>query len=184
MKESIGQAFVMNLILFFFGILVLLYFGSINYSKAYKAKNKIVYTIEKYGEWNEETKNETLLKLEQGGYQTVVITGNDLRTNCASKAFNKSKSSVTDEDKSKIVYPEADDTLNRRYEFCVIKHDASRGSYYQVVTYMRFEVPLIGALIHPAIFGETAVLYDNPGNHAIPPTGETVEEPTEESLEG
>ena len=49
MKESIAQAFIVNLIIFFFVILVLLLFGSINYSKAYKAKNRIVNIIEKYG---------------------------------------------------------------------------------------------------------------------------------------
>jgi hypothetical protein len=171
MKESIGQAFIMNLILFFFGILVLLYFGSINYSKAYKAKNKIVNTIEKYGGWddpespNTPVKDEVYLKLEQGGYQTVVITGDDLRKKCAAKVLSKQKRNVTDKDIEdlNIVYPESDELTNRRYEFCVIEHKASRGSYYQVVTFMRFEVPVVGNLLNPAIYGETAVLYDNPG---------------------
>lgn len=180
MKESIGQAFIMNLILFFFGILVLLYFGSINYSKAYKAKNKIVYTIEKKRGWDEETRNEVYLKLEQGGYQTVMISGDDLRKSCAAKAFNKKKSEVSDEDLKQVIYPESDALTNRRYEFCVIEHESSRGSYYQVVTFMRFEVPLIGSLIHPAIFGETAVLYNDPEPNAPEPaTGETTEETTE-----
>ena len=49
MKEAIGQSFIVSLILFFFGILVLLYFGSINYSKAFKSKNRIITLVEKNG---------------------------------------------------------------------------------------------------------------------------------------
>ena len=58
MKESIAQAFILNLILFFFVVLVLLLFGSINYSKAYKVKNRIITIIEKYGDYNAAAKAE------------------------------------------------------------------------------------------------------------------------------
>ena len=50
MKEAIAQTFIVSLILFFFGILLILFFGSINYSKAFKAKNKIINLVEKYGD--------------------------------------------------------------------------------------------------------------------------------------
>ena len=75
MKESIAQSFIISLILFFFGILIILYFGSINYSKAYKAKNRIITTLEKYGSFENNdsglTKIEIEENLQKGGYQTT-----------------------------------------------------------------------------------------------------------------
>lgn len=155
MKESIGQAFILNLILFFFGILVILYFGSINYSKAYKAKNRIITTIEKYGEWNEDVRDEVYLRLQESGYQTVNMTPAEMRTQCENRLKDSSL---------EIVYPaetEEGKFNGRGYEFCVVKYCSGLGHYYQVVTFMRFEVPVIGGLIHPAIKGETRALYKN-----------------------
>ena len=71
MKESIAQAFILNLILFFFVILVLLLFGSINYSKAYKVKNRIITIIEKYGKLSDDTKAEIVDNMVKAGYQTT-----------------------------------------------------------------------------------------------------------------
>ena len=151
MKESIAQAFILNLILFFFIILVLLLFGSINYSKAYKAKNRIIVTIEKYGDWNEAVKDEVEASLTSGGYQTVTINGN---SRCNSINTNGGE----------LVFPTDVDIKNsgrRVYEYCVIEHGSGMGKYYQVVTFMRFEVPIIGDSLVFSVNGETKVLYEN-----------------------
>lgn len=173
MKESIGQAFILNLILFFFGILVILFFGSINYSKAYKAKNRIITTIEKYGEWDTENKvrDEIYLRLQESGYQTVTIDPGDLRKKCLKKLNDNT---LDDED---VVYPAIKDDANwngRGFEFCVIRYCSGMGQYYQVVTFMRFEVPVVYNLLNPAIKGETKVLYKNINDNACTATG-TVE---------
>ena len=138
--------------------------------------NVVKNTIEKYGGWTEENaeqvRNEVYLKLEQGGYQTVVMAGTTLRERCATKVYG---SGYSDEEYNTVIYPEEDDNPNRRYEFCVIRHPSSRGNYYQVVTYMRFEIPVIGSVIHPAIFGETAVLYNNVNDAEVPSETEETE---------
>ena len=46
MREAIGSAFLVNLILVFMGVISALIVGSISYSKAYKAKDRIIYVIE------------------------------------------------------------------------------------------------------------------------------------------
>lgn len=158
MKESIGQAFILNLILFFFGILVILYFGSINYSKAYKAKNRVITTIEKYGEWNDNVRDEVFLRLQESGYQTVNTTPEELREACTKRLKNEVE---IKDGGPQFVYPKDGDFSGRGYEFCVVKYCSGLGHYYQVITFMRFEVPVINGLLHPAIRGETKALYKN-----------------------
>lgn len=150
MKESIAQAFILNLILFFFVILVLLLFGSINYSKAYKVKNRIITIIEKYGELDESAKDEIADNMVKAGYQTTT----DSNTKCL-------KFAKDDPSDNGLVYPVDDDASGRHYDYCVIKHKSSVGEYYQVVVYMKFEIPVIGGFLEFPVKGETKALYDN-----------------------
>lgn len=149
MKESIAQAFILNLILFFFVILVLLLFGSINYSKAYKVKNRIITIIEKYGEWGTDAKNEVADNMVKAGYQTTTDGDNKCK-----KLVNKN---------GRLVFPAdaTDSTGGRRYDYCVIEYDSSVGKYYQVVVYMKFEIPIIGGFLEFPVKGETKALYAN-----------------------
>lgn len=153
MKESIAQSFIVSLILFFFGILVILYFGSINYSKAYKAKNRIITILEKYGSYENAAKNPAKVEIEQnlqrGGYQTT-----------SDNTFNKcSKFAPNNEEVGKLIYPSNDSS--RKYDYCIIEYNSGIGKYYQVVTFMRFDIPVIGGMLEFAVKGETKVLYEN-----------------------
>lgn len=47
MKEAISNAMIFNLIIVFVVILIMLFIGSLSYSKAFKVKNRIVEEIEK-----------------------------------------------------------------------------------------------------------------------------------------
>lgn len=149
MKESIAQSFIVSLILFFFGILVILYFGSINYSKAYKAKNRIITILEKYGTYDADAAEEIGQNLQRGGYQTT-----------SDNTFNKcSKFAPENEEVGKLVYPSNDS--NRKYDYCVVEYNSGIGKYYRVVTFMRFDIPVIGGMLEFAVSGETKVLYEN-----------------------
>lgn len=159
MKESIAQTFIVNLIIAFFGLLFLIYFGSINYSKAFKCKNRIVTIIEKYdGNLSDgEALKEIELNLGKAGYQT----SNNFISRCES---------LTSEIGGTLIYPsEEDRSLGRGYSYCVIRvnsgatHAAdntkacvtSDSCYYQVVTFMEFQVPLLGGFLKFPVRGET-----------------------------
>ena len=159
MKESIAQSFIISLILFFFGILVLLLFGSINYSKAFKAKNRIINIIQKYGEFNDATRTEIAESLQKGGYQTALKT--DYKKNPLNSKCNKYAKELGVDSKN-IKYPASESDYNggRYYDYCVIEVDAGLGNYYQVVTFMKFEVPLVRTFLEFAVKGETKVLYE------------------------
>lgn len=155
MKESIAQAFILNLILFFFGILVLLFFGSINYSKAYKVKNRIITIIEKYGGYdttNTALKTEIDENLKKAGYST---SANGL--DCKNRVLDRESGS-----QGTLVYP-TDDIINtRQYHYCIIEHSGrSGGKYYQVVTYMEFNIPILRGFLEFPVRGETRVLFEN-----------------------
>ena len=166
MKESIAQTFIVNLIIFFFGILVLLYFGSINYSKAFKCKNRIVTIIEKYdgnlytptGDLNSsDARLEIENNLAKAGYQT----SNNFMTKCEELSGDVGGT---------LVFPTPEDkSIGRGYNYCVIRinsgtiHAAdtskacvtSDSCYYQVVTFMEFHVPVISGFLKFPVRGET-----------------------------
>ena len=160
MKESIAQSFIISLILFFFGILLLLLFGSINYSKAYKAKNRIITIIEKHGGLNNQAMNEINDSLIKGGYQTV------LESDYTKSKCTDLKNKLGDEKVVKLVYPseEYHGTGGRRHDFCIIQVQAGNSTeqryYYQVVTFMQFNIPVIGGYLRFPVKGETKILFD------------------------
>jgi hypothetical protein len=162
MKEAIAQTFIVSLILFFFGILLILFFGSINYSKAFKAKNKIINLVEKYGDSissddtvKQNFKTEFERELSAGGYQTIEV--NKITKNLCDKYYNGATGSG-----ETLIYPsESDTVLKRTFDFCLIRKTSETGPYYQVITFMRFDVPIIGdSLVFP-VRGETKVLCEN-----------------------
>jgi len=162
MKEAIAQTFIVSLILFFFGILLILFFGSINYSKAFKAKNKIINLVEKYGDGissddsiKTNFKTEFERELGNSGYQTIEI--NKVTNDLCNKYYDSNPSSG-----EKLIYPtESDKILKRTYDFCLIRKNSETGPYYQVITFMRFDVPIVGDMMVFPVRGETKVLCEN-----------------------
>ena len=167
MKEALAQTFIVGLILFFFGILLILYFGTLNYSKAFKAKNRIITILEKYGDittdstdpkkiTNSDVIPEIEKNLNDGGYQTVKATNLERRCNDLAKSERDGSS------EGRVIYPTAaESSVGRSYDFCLIERDSTVGPYYQVVAYMKFDVPLIGGSLIFPVRGETKVLCDN-----------------------
>lgn len=161
MKEAIAQTFIVSLILFFFGILLLLLFGSINYSKAFKAKNKIINLVEKYGDSissddsvKSNFKKEFDRELGNGGYQTFQLKKSP--DELCGKYYDKTNADET------LIYPsDAEAKLKRSYDFCLIRKNTETGPYYQVITFMRFEIPIIQNVMFFPVRGETKVLCDN-----------------------
>ena len=165
MKESIAQAFILNLILFFFVVLVLLLFGSINYSKAYKVKNRIITIIEKYGDYNAAAKAEIEENLANAGY---TVANRQEVNKCKDLLDTKKNTGAV------LVYPTEADNNYKHYHYCVFRYDGdtkpgkdggtvskeSNSRYYQVVAYMKFDIPVFGGFLEFPVRGETKVMYD------------------------
>ena len=162
MREAIGSAFIVNLILIFIGVISALLIGSISYSKAYKVKDRIVYVIEKYDGFttcdmsnsNENcAQKEIDKKLKSIGYK--VGTGGSF--NCESIFSRRYGEKYESEN---LLHGK--DLGYNQYNYCVYKnkYQSSPGSYYSVVTFMEFDIPLIGGLLKFPISGETSLIYD------------------------
>ena len=159
MKESISNAMVFNIILVFVIILSGFFVGSLSYSKAYKVKNRIVEVIEKERGYTDEAEKEIMEWLSSGnesgsgiGYQTNRNPGKVNR--CPELEPPHTNATVKDL------------TTKNDYEYCVYeikdcaKDDKKCGTYYHVITYMYFDVPIVQDLVRIPVRGETMTFTD------------------------
>lgn len=154
MREAMGNSFIVNLLMVFLGVMSALLIGSVSYSKAFKVKNRIIYTIEKYGGWDVYTqdghnvvKAEIEANLKEIGYPLVL--SNPFIGGCPSRAGAELKYGGNS----------GGSTANT-YHYCVYKYQSEKGEYYGVTTFMHFDIPLLGNYIEFPVSGKTKALYD------------------------
>lgn len=144
MKEAIANAGVFNLIIVFVTILLLLFIGSLSYTKAYKVKDRIVREIEKNKVYDEDVKTYLEDWLSDVGYR---YSGSAF--SCPS-TDNSGGTSVA---------------ITSVYDYCVYDHtvkssDGVTGHYYSVVSYMYIELPIIKDVFRIPVHGETNTIIN------------------------
>lgn len=163
MKESIGNAMLFYIIITFVVVLIMLFVGSLSYSKAYKVKNKIVEEIEKQEAYNEDAVTEIEEWLSSGGTNGKGI---GYRINTGS-LNNTGNCPVTNS--ALVDIPTGATLVNQssNYQYCVYEIDTCAngregrcGKYYKVVSYMYFDLPIIGDLIKIPVSGETMIFTE------------------------
>lgn len=144
MKSAVGGSLLLNLVLIFTSIVILFFVGIIAYSKAYKVKNKIIEVIERYENFDEQGINELKTELLRVGYKTA--SPDQIKTKCGENSL--SYNSVQ--------------TKSAGFLYCVYeKSNLTTGKSYEVVTYVRFDFPIIGDILMFPVKGETKVLGKN-----------------------
>lgn len=147
MKEAIGSASLFNIIITFVLVMILLFTGSIMYSKAFKVKNKIVEEIERHKTFDKYTVNDIEVWLEEIGYKQD-STGFNNCPDYSSDGFKKLPNAET----------------KKYYRYCVYQKETcdndvndkdNCGVYYKVVAYMYLELPLVGDITPIPVVGET-----------------------------
>ena len=123
-----GNTLLLYVIITFVAVIVVIFSSVMAYSKAYRAKNRIVEVIEKYGEYNESAENEIVASLIEMGYQ-----------------LGDCKDVQTEQN-------------NTGYKYCIERKEAQGGSYYKVTTYIQFYFPLIQEFYNPPVTSETKIL--------------------------
>lgn len=151
MKEAIGNASVFGLAIAFIGIMILVFLSSLNYTKAFKIKNRLVDIIEQYDDGYSmenrdaiNTQIETVLR--EIGY-----------------GVNTSNKQCPNIEKNGQTYTVLNNTYNYRY--CIYEFSSTRGSYYKVIAYMQLDIPVIGEYIQIPVSGETKVFYHTVDEH-------------------
>ena len=149
MKESIGNAFVLGIFITFAFLTMLILMYAINYSRASKIKNSLVNYVQTYAESNpnidfsenEEFTSSVNTLLSDVGYR---INNNLNQFSASCKDLNDGSSLIT---------------LHSYYDYCIYKYETSRGPFYRIVTYMYFDIPIIGNTLKFPISGETRTIY-------------------------
>ncbi len=158
MNESVGNAFLFNLVISIIIILLTFFIGSMSYSKASKVKNKIIEEIEKQGEYENANFR----------YQGADIYNNaeDEITNWLGTSGIGYKKNNRAGQSSPCREDDGDGgiLINQRteYEYCIYLHstctsDSNKkcGEYFTVVAYMYFDIPVIQDFIKIPVKGET-----------------------------
>ncbi len=136
MKESIANAYILNIVIVFVVIFIFFFASSLTYSKAFKVKNRIVDIIEKYESYNSAAVAEIASTLSEMGYRVNTTNKGCPRRN------EKDSLSIT----------------NNSYRYCVYEYDTPKGKYYGVSAYMYFDFPIIGESLELPVYGETKIL--------------------------
>lgn len=131
MREAIGGALLIKLVMVFIVIYVCFLAIAINYSITFRVKNQIINLIEEY-EGYELAKSEIEEYIASVGYY---------------RAFGTSFTKDCDAGYSHDGY-------------CIIPKTSDRGNYYKVVTYVSFDFPILGEIMNFPVSGETKVIYD------------------------
>ena len=177
MREAVGSALLLNIVLVFIGIVSMILVGSIAYSKAYKVKNRIVNIIEKYNGkcFDDDSDPNSLGKcwkevedeLKNMGYSSNISSG------CPN--LNSEDIKINNAISIEQVYPVTN--FNYGHKYCVYKYslcdkvvkeglnivcadDANQSHYYKVYSFMHFDIPVIGSFLEFKVSGETRQFYD------------------------
>ncbi len=150
MREATGNALLINIIVVFVIVFIGLLAGSINYSKAYKVKARIVNIIEDHSGYNEAAIDEINKYLLDVGY--IVRSSNT--TGCSCPADDVNGCEVMTDNIQKT----------NGYRYCVYRFNDGKigtdntprgGYYYRVVAYMYFDIPIINEILNIPVYGET-----------------------------
>lgn len=138
MKEAIGTSYVFTLVMTFVGILIAMFVGSIAYTKGFKVRNKIIDIIDKNEGYTldaGEAKDQIDESLASIGYRIV-------DKKCPTK---KGVNSIAQSD----------------YRYCVYEYThEEKGTYYGVMVFIHFDIPLLGDFVEIPIYGESRIIFE------------------------
>lgn len=147
MKGAIGNSMILNIVITFIILFFSLLIGSMAYSKAYKAKNFIINSInESEGKMGNEFKSKVSNYLGKIGYPLATKS-----ESC--NHFYKNNSSNN--------YMINTNTTVGGYDYCIYLRMSDSEKYsprtqnYKVVVYMKLDLPVIGGMIRIPITGDS-----------------------------
>ncbi|HOO68297.1 MAG TPA: hypothetical protein PLC53_02920 [Bacilli bacterium] len=133
MREAIGGALLIKLVMFFIVIYVCFLAIAINYSITFRVKNQIINLIESYEGYDLAREHIEDYIADVGHYKTSVGTVSIGDGTC---------------DDGYCIEP-----------ISVSRDGDVVGYYYKVTTYVTFDFPIIGQITNFPVSGETRVIY-------------------------
>lgn len=148
MKEATGSSLLLYIVIIIVGAVMLLFVSIISYAKAYGAKNKIVSALETFEGYNADSIAEINTSLGNMGY---TITSKDF-CNTTRVKNHLNKLGITNQ-------INLNDASGGKYGYCLYQIPTGRGgNYYLVVTFINFNVPVVGNNLVFPVYGETKII--------------------------
>lgn len=150
MRESIGGAWLVGIVIFF----IVLFTGylalSVNYSKAFKVKNEIISLIEENEGLTDKTQEKIVKYLNSVGYY-VYGKCNDIDSDYLDNTVN-----------GKLIGYEKQGNTDK-YKYCVyersVQDDTLNRKYYRVTVFFKFDIPLLDNAFTFPVTGESKAVY-------------------------
>lgn len=149
MREATGNALVMTMMTSIIAIIMIFFVGSISYSKSYRLKNYIINQIEENGGWNTALQDQLDEYFKDVGYNVRRTNANEACPNIKNATNNCTTNEYTG-----------------GYEACIYKCGSLNDNgviehpYYKVITYMKFDFPVVGNSLKFKVQGETRTFND------------------------
>ena len=150
MREATGSSMLLYVVIIVVSVVMLLFVTIISYAKAYGAKNKIITALETYEEYDK-AKAEIDENLRRMGY---TITRNNY---CNTTRVKNHLQELGLEGASNLNSAEGG-----RYNYCIYKvNKLNNGYYYLVVTFISYNIPVVGDTLLFPVYGETKTIKKN-----------------------
>lgn len=148
MRESVGGAWLLGIVLVFMAIFIAYISISINYSTAYKLKTAMVTRLEQYDGLNPTAIEELNALMKANGY---IQKGNCQRKNASETVWGVTGTVATE-------------NPTTRQDYCVkreVKTDPGEETkyYYTIEVFFGFNLPVLGDLYTFRVSGETNAIY-------------------------
>ena len=166
MKDAVGSTMLVYIVIIIVGIVGAILIATNMYTSAYKAKNNIVSTIDRYYTINGDTNcfnnnDDSCIAnindiLKQMGYH---VKNNLCNSEKVLKKVNKI--ALDDGTVADLVYPLNNNAFNG---YCIFKNNVSTNEYYYtVVTFSHLNINVlgIGSLFSTPVYGETRIYYNS-----------------------
>ena len=140
MREATGNGLLTMMVTSIIAVIMIFFVGSLSYSKSFRIKNYIIGEIEENRGWSTNVQNSVDKYLKDAGY-------NIAKSNKACPIIqecNKDRNGGT-----------AINSTNRNYDYCIYHCGTGTSDFYKVITYMKFEFPVIGDVMKFTVKGET-----------------------------
>ena len=171
MKGAIGNAFILNMVISFIIIFFMLLIGSIAYSKAYKVNKYLLDSLVDYVEYFNTVDNQKDICFDTCGSKIKKRWDERVNEYLAKSGYILSTASYTCPSYADDGYEIKRDTKVGDYEYCIYqkkyyeKNEAddifTKKRYtYKVLSYMKFDFPLIGDFIKLPITSESKVILN------------------------
>ncbi len=161
MKGAIGNAFILNMVITFIIIFFMLLIGSVAYSKSYKVNKFLLDSVVAYAENSSE-------QLSKSNFKNDDLWNNKVNEYLAKSGYILSQSDNTCPTISSD-YEIVRDTKVGSYDYCIYRKRlyelnetddvfTKKRFSYRVVSYMKFDFPVIGSFLKLPITSESKVV--------------------------